>query len=79
MALVTDHIWIGDINQLDTSAASSITAQATLFPGYRLALAKIAALTPAPRLLPNPVMACKSFSKFYDRARRDTGQFADLL
>lgn len=79
MALVTDHIWIGDIMQLDTSAASSVTAQATLFPGYRQALSKIAILTPAPCLLPNPAMACKSFSKFYERARRDAGQFADLL
>ena len=79
MALVTDHIWIGDIMQLDTSAASSVTAQATLFPGYRQALSKIAALKPAPCLLPNPAMACKSFSKFYERARRDAGQFADLL
>ena len=79
MAQVTDHIWIGDITQLDTSAASSVTAQATLFPGYRQALPKIAALRPASRLLPDPSMACKSFSKFYERARRDAGQFADLL
>ena len=79
MALVTDHIWIGDIMQLDTSAASSVTAQATLFPGYRQALSKIAVLKPVPSLLPNPAMACKSFSKFYERARRDAGQFADLL
>ena len=79
MAQVTDHIWIGDITQLDTSAAYSVTAEGTLFPGYRQALAKVAALHPAPRLLPNPSMACKSFSKFYERARRDAGQFADLL
>ena len=79
MAQVTDHIWIGDITQLDTSAASNVTAQATLFPGYRQALAKVAVLRAAPRLLPNPSMACKSFSKFYERARRDVGQFADLL
>ena len=79
MAQVTDHIWVGDITQLDTSAASSVTAQATLFPGYRQALPKIAALRPAPRLLPDPSMTCKSFSKFYERARRDAGQFSDLL
>ena len=79
MAQVTDHIWIGDITQLDTSAASRVTAQATLFPGYRQALQKMAVCSPAPRLLPNPAMACKSFSKFYERARRDVGQFADLL
>ena len=79
MAQVTDHIWIGDVAQLDTSGASSVTVQATLFPGYRQALPKVAVLRPAPRLLPNPSMACKSFSKFYERARRDVGQFADLL
>lgn len=79
MAQVTDDIWIGDITQLDISSASRVTAQATLFPGYRQALQKIAVLSPEPRLLPNPSMACKSFSKFYERARRDAGQFSDLL
>ena len=79
MAEVTDGIWMGDITELDTSAAGSVTAQATLFPGYREALSKIAKLMPAPRLLPNPSMACRSFSKFYERARRDAGTFADLL
>lgn len=79
MTEVTDGIWMGDITELDTSAAGSVTAQATLFPGYREALSKIAALMPAPRLLPNPTMTCRSFSKFYERARRDVGTFADLL
>jgi deoxyribodipyrimidine photo-lyase len=79
MADVTDSIWIGDLNELDTSGARCVTAQATLFPEYRQALSKMATLTPAPRLLPSPAMACRSFSKFYERARRDVGQFADLL
>ena len=79
MASVTDGIWIGDLGELDTSAAHSVTAQATLFPGYREALQGMAVLTPAPRLLPDPTMACKSFSKFYERAQRGVGQFADLL
>ncbi len=83
MAAVTDAIWMGDLTALDTSSAGSVTAQATLFPGYRQALAKMVApnfaLTPAPGLLPNPAMACRSFSKFYERARRDAGSFADLL
>ena len=79
MAAVTNSIWIGDLTELDTSAAPSVTAQATLFPGYRQALSNMATLTPAPRLLPSPAMACKSFSKFYERARRDAGEFADLL
>ena len=79
MAEVTDDIWIGDLAQLDVKAAASVTAQATPFPGYRDALPELATLTPAPRLLPSPSMACRSFSKFYERARRDVGQFADLL
>ena len=79
MADVTDSIWIGDLAELDVSAAQSVTAQATLFPGYRQALSKLARMSPAPRLLPSPVMACRSFSKFYERARRDAGRFTDLL
>ena len=79
MAQVTDGIWLGDLLQLDISGASSVTAQATLFPGYRTALPQLAKLAPAPRLLPDPAMACRSFTKFYERARRDTGQFSDLL
>ncbi len=76
---ITDGIWIGDLGELDLSATCHVTAQATLFPGYRQGLSAIAELTPAPRLLPSPSMACRSFSKFYERARRDVGQFADLL
>ena len=79
MGAITDGIWMGDLAALDTSAASSVTAQATLFPGYRQALSNIATLTPEPRLLPSPSIACRSFSKFYERARRDVGQFGDLL
>ena len=79
MAEVTDDIWIGDLTKLNVKAAANVTTQATLFPGYRDALPRLATLTPAPRLLPNPSMACRSFSKFYERARRDVGQFADLL
>ena len=79
MADVTDDIWIGDLAQLDVSAAASVAAEATLFPGYRDVLPRLAKLEPQPRLLPNPSMACRSFSKFYERARRDVDQFADLL
>ena len=79
MAAVTDAVWIGDLAELDVSAAQSVTAQACLFPGYRQALSKLATVCPAPRLLPSPAMACRSFSKFYERAQRDAGQFTDLL
>ena len=79
MADVTDAIWVGDIAQLQLPEGAQVSAQATLFPGYREALARKARLQPAPHLLPNPSMACRSFSKFYERARRDVAQFADLL
>jgi deoxyribodipyrimidine photo-lyase len=79
MADVTDGIWVGDLAQLNLPEPARVTAQATLFPGYRDVVAGRAALQAAPRLFANPAMACRSFSKFYERARRDVGQFADLL
>ena len=82
MVAVTDTVWIGDVGSLDLSAASHVSAQATLFPGYREALAaatRRGKLTPAPRLMPDPNMRCASFSKFYERVRREVGQFPDLL
>ena len=79
MAQTTDAIWVGDVAQLDVPRGSRVTAQSTLFPGYREALSKVATLIDAPRLLPNPTMACRSFTKFYDRARRDAGPFTSLI
>ena len=85
MQEVTDLIWMGDVALLDLSDAASVRTQSTRCPGYREALAKLAGfpaengLTPPPRLFPDPKMACRSFSKFYDRVRRDAGQFSDLL
>ena len=79
MQQATDAVWAGDLDVLELSASSGVTAQATLFPGYREALAHLATLTPAPRLLPNLTMACRSFSKFYSKVQRDVGAFADLL
>ncbi len=79
MADVTDGIWVGDLAQLNLPEPARVAAQATLFPGYRDVVAGRAALQAAPRLFANPAMACRSFSKFYERARRDVGQFADLL
>ena len=79
MSGVTDAVWAGDLKTLDLSGSTQVTAQATLFPGYRQTLAAVAKLTPAPRLLPSPGMACRSFSKFYSRVRLGDGEFADLL
>ncbi len=79
MAQTTDAIWVGDVAQLNVPPGLKVSAHATLFPGYRDALFKVATPIAAPRLLPNPTMACRSFTKFYDRARRDVAQFSDLL
>ena len=79
MREVTDAIWLGDLHQLELSGAVDVSAQATLFPGYRDTLAAVARLTPQPRLFPEPRMACRSFSKFYGRVQQGVGQFADLL
>ena len=83
MAGVVDAVWVGDVgtirHDLGIAADQPITAQAVLFPHYRQALARVATLTPAPRLLANPPMLCRSFSKFYDKARRDAGELASLL
>ena len=79
MAGVVDTLWIGNLGSLDATKATRVTAQATRFPGYREALESVASLTPEPRLLPNPAMACRSFSKFYERVRREVKHFPELL
>ena len=79
MAQTTDAIWVGDVGKLVVLKGVKVSAQATLFPGYRDALAKAAKLVDAPRLLSNPSMACRSFTKFYERARRDADDFSSLL
>ena len=83
MAGVVDAVWVGDLLTLrrDLAMAPSqvLTAQAVLFPRYREALTRIATATPAPRLLSNPNMLCRSFTKFYEKVRRDAGEFASLL
>ena len=82
MTAVTDTVWIGDVGLLDLSTASHVSAQATLFPGYRdvlIAATRTGKLTPAPRLMPDPAMRCASFSKFYERVRREVGHFPRLL
>ena len=83
MASQVDAIWVGDLHQLRTSLkladSTRLSAQATRFPGYREALASLATLTPESRLLPNPPRLCRSFSAFYEQARRDAGTLPELL
>lgn len=71
---VTDALFIGDIATLN----GHVSAEATLNPGYRDALAAIGAeLTPAPRWLPDPPELCPSFSRFWQQTagRRHAGRW----
>ena len=83
MASQVDAVWIGDLHQLRASLklpdSTRLNAQATRFPGYREVLASLATITPEPRLLPNPPRLCRSFSAFYEQARRDAGTLPELL
>ena len=83
MVGVVDAVWVGDVSRirqdLNISPHQRITSQAVLFPHYRQVLASVATAIPAPRLLANPSMLCRSFSKFYDKARREAGELASLL
>ena len=83
MASQVDAVWVGDLNQLrpglNIAATTRVTAQASRFPGYREALARVATTTPEPRLLSNPPRLCRSFSAFYEQARRDGGTLPELL
>ena len=84
MASQVDAIWIGDLTGLraglNIPASTRLAAQASRFPGYREALAKVV-ITPTaePHLLPNPPRLCRSFSAFYEQARRDAGTLPELL
>jgi deoxyribodipyrimidine photo-lyase len=84
MASQVDAIWVGDLTGLRASlnipASTRLVAQASRFPGYREALAKVVTTpTPEPHLLPNPPRLCRSFSAFYEQARRDAGTLPELL
>ncbi len=83
MASQVDAVWVGDLHQLRASLklpdSTRLRTQATRFPGYREALAGLAPATPEPRLLANPPRLCRSFSAFYEQARRDAGTLPELL
>jgi deoxyribodipyrimidine photo-lyase len=83
MQAVCDAVWLGDLARLDTAGAASVQIQSSLFPHYRQAIAQgVRAgwqMTPQPRLLPNPSELCGSFTKFYERARREAGSFERCL
>ncbi len=79
MTAVTDAIFIGDLNHLSPMlpAHAPVESTATLYPGYRDALAALCSrLDDAPRQFPDPAQACRSFTAFWshctgaDRAPR---------
>ncbi len=86
LAACVDTLFIGDITQLaePLRGVTEVGATHTLFPLYRQAFDGLAASTAlqlraAPRLLPNPVAPCASFTRFYERAQREAGPFDELV
>lgn len=77
---VTDAVFVGDVMKKAPPAAgvpawpgrSEVQACSAPMPGYDAALGTLATLHPAPRLLPNPETACRSFSVFYEAVKRQS-------
>jgi deoxyribodipyrimidine photo-lyase len=65
---VTDQIWIGDIAELAGALSGRVVdVQATLYPGYREAIASLSCeARPEPRLTPDPDDLKPSFSRFWE-------------
>ena len=78
-----DAVWIGDVGKLGLITGwpgkTGVTAQATLFEGYRDILPRMAHIRPAPKLFAQPDRLCNSFSKFYEQAQRGERDFSKLL
>jgi deoxyribodipyrimidine photo-lyase len=80
MQAVCDHIVIGDVAQLLAGIPKGrLAAQHTRFEAYRDLLPRIASITPEPQLFPNPETLCGSFTRFYERVRREQSDFSKLL
>ncbi len=83
MAAVTDAVFIGDLQ--DAAACPPLPSRAAVdatrapLPGYDAALASVATLRPAPRLLPDPPTLCRSFSAFYGGVKRQSRSLQALL
>jgi deoxyribodipyrimidine photo-lyase len=68
MRAICDEVWIGDLSQLAGAHAAQVTdVQATLYPGYREAIAALPhGASPEPRLTPDPEDLKPSFSRFWE-------------
>jgi deoxyribodipyrimidine photo-lyase len=71
---VVDSIWIGDLQTLEAglAGAASVTACATLNPGYREVLGRLPGTAAAPRFFADPATLCPSFTRFWAQVSLDT-------
>jgi deoxyribodipyrimidine photo-lyase len=71
---VVDSVWIGDLQTLEAGLASaaSVTACATLNPGYREVLGRFPGTAAAPRFFADPATLCPSFTRFWAQVSLDT-------
>jgi len=79
MQAVTDAIVIGDLHLLSLPPRTKACALAAPMPGYDDALQSVAALQPAPRLMPNPEPTCRSFTAFYQAVRKAAPSLTHLM
>ncbi len=81
MSAVCDWLWLGDLAALQCPS----TAQATdcSFPHYGAAFTQLAErglrLTAPDAFFPSPAQPCASFSRYYDRMRREAASLQNLL
>ena len=81
MAQVTDAVCLADLHQPPAGwpAGVEVSAVRSPMPGYDAALGAWATLRPAPRLLPDPPTACRSFSVFYETVKRQSRSLQSQL
>ncbi len=81
MGTVTDAVFVGDLGNAVATASTGtrawpgrdeVSARRAPMPGYDAALASLATLRPALRLLPNPENSCRSFTGFYEAVKQQS-------
>jgi deoxyribodipyrimidine photo-lyase len=77
---ICDHVFIGDLSDVFGGIDQRrVHAQACRFEAYRELLPRIATLHAEPALFANPESLCGSFTRFYERVRREQPEFMRLL
>jgi deoxyribodipyrimidine photo-lyase len=83
MQQICDVIWMDDPLTLRNLPGwpppDQVQAQHTLFADYRQSLPQLARLQAEPRLFPNPQTLCGSFTRYFERVRREQPDFSKLL